>query len=164
MACDLDVPELVDGRDALEPIVRSELAKIRKFEILPVSSEMLSSRTGQASWSCEETLPHDLFSWLSEARGCDAVLFCRLTVFRGFAPLAVGWRMRLVDIRTHSTIWAGDELFDASQPAVQSGARHYQLSVRQNCAPVPDEWVIENSPRQFGQYATAQLLATLPGQ
>jgi hypothetical protein len=26
----------------------------------------------------------------------------------------------------------------------------------------PDEWLISNSPRQFGQYAAAQLLATLP--
>lgn len=163
MACDLEVPEMVDGRDTLEPIVRRELAKIRRFELIPVSSEMLSSKTGRPAWGCEEALPNDLFSWLGDACGCDAVLFCRLTVFRGYAPLAVGWRMRLVDVHTHSTLWAGDEVFDAGERAVQAGARHYQLAVRQNCAPVPDEWVIENSPRQFGQFAAAQLLATLPG-
>jgi hypothetical protein len=163
MACDREIPEMTDGRDTLEPIVRRELAKIRKFEIIPVGSETLRARTGQPAWGCEEALPHDLFSWLSDTCGCDAVLFCRLTVFRGYAPLAVGWRMRLIDIRTHSTIWAGDEVFDAGERAVQAGARHYQLAQRQNCAAVPDEWVIENSPRQFGQYAAAQFLATLPG-
>jgi hypothetical protein len=163
MACDQDVPELVDGRDILEPIVQCELAKIRRFELIPLSSELLRAQTGQATWSCEEALPQDLFSWLSDTRGCDAVLFCRLTVFRGYAPLAVGWRMRLVDVRTRSTLWAGDEVFDAGRPAVQAGARHYQLAVRPNRAPIPEEWVIENSPRQFGQYAAAQLLATLPG-
>ena len=163
MACDQDIPEMSDGRDVLEPIVRCELAKIRRFELIPLTSELLRSQTGGASWSCEDTLPQDLFSWLTDSRGCDAVLFCRLTVFRGYAPLAVGWRMRLVDLRTRSTLWAGDEVFDAGQPAVQAGARHYQLAVRQNCAPIPDEWVIQNSPRQFGQYAAAQLLASLPG-
>jgi hypothetical protein len=163
MACDQDVPEMVDGRDVLEPIVQCELAKFRRFELIPLSSELLRTQTGQATWSCEEALPQDLFSWLSDTRGCDAVLFCRLTVFRGYAPLAVGWRMRLVDVRTRSTLWAGDEVFDAGRPSVQAGARHYQLAVRPNCAPIPDEWVIENSPRQFGQYAAAQLLATLPG-
>ena len=162
--CDPDVAELVYGRELLDPILQGELAKIHKFELAPVSAETLQARTGQVSVRCEEALPQDLFAWLGDACGCNAVLFCRLTVFRGYPPLAIGWRMRLVDVRTHSTIWASDELFDASQAAVQSGARHYQLGARQNYAPVPDEWVIENSPRQFGQYVTAQLLATLPGQ
>jgi len=94
MACDQNEAEMLDGRDTLEPIVRMELQKIRKFEIIPLDAETLRARTGQATWSCEETLPHDLFSWLGESRGCDAVLFCRLTVFRGYAPLAIGWRMR----------------------------------------------------------------------
>lgn len=162
MACDQSSPELLDGRDALEPIVRTELAKLRRFEILPISREALSDKTGQSAWGCEETLPTDLFGWLREARGCDAVLFCRLTVFRGYAPLAVGWRMRLIDLRTRATLWAGDEVFDASQAGVQTGARHYQLATRSSYAPCPDAWVIENSPRQFGQYAAARLLATLP--
>jgi hypothetical protein len=163
MACDQDTTEMVYGRDALEPILRVELAKLRRFELISIGPEMLQARTGQASWSCEDALPHDLFSWLGESCGCDAVLFCRLTTFRGYAPLAVGWRMRLVDVRTHNTLWASDEVFDAGEPAVQAGARHFQLANRRNCEPVPDEWVIGNSPRQFGQYAAARLLATLPG-
>jgi hypothetical protein len=163
MACEQNLPEMVDGRDALEPIVCTELAKLHRFEIIPISSEALEAKTGQAAWSCEEALPAGLFAWLNDARGCDAVLFCRLTVFRGYAPLAVGWRMRLVDLRTRATLWAGDEVFDASQPSVQAGARRFQLAGRPAHTAVPDAWVIENSPRQFGQYAAAQLLGTLPG-
>jgi hypothetical protein len=163
MACDEDTGEMLEGREALEPIMRVELAKLRRFEIIPVSPELLRIRTGQAAWSCEDALPPDLFSWLGDARGCDAALFCRLTVFRGYAPLAVGWRMRLVDVRTHATLWAGDEVFDAGNPGVQAGARRFQLAGRLKSAPSVDEWVIQNSPRQFGQFAAAQLLATLPG-
>ncbi len=163
MACDQTTPEMVSGRDALEPIVHIELAKTHRFELYPVSSEALQDRTGGATWSCEDALPHDLFDWLSNSCGCDAVLFCRLTVFRGYAPLAVGWRMRLIDLHTQATLWAGDEVFDASLASVEAGARRFQLAGRLLCAPAPDQWLVVNSPRQFGQYAAAQLLGTLPG-
>ena len=163
MTCDPSAPEMADARDVLQPIVVTELGKLRRFETIAVSPEMLGSRTGQKYWGCEEALPHNLFSWLSDGCGCDAVLFSRLTVFRGYAPLAVGWRMRLVDLRTGATLWAGDEVFDASQPSIQAGARRFQLAGRQTCSAPPDAWMIENSPREFGQYAAAQLLGTLPG-
>lgn len=163
MACDQDTAEMAEGRDALEPIMRVELAKLRRFELFSLSHELLQARTGRATWGCEDALPHDLFSWLGDSCGCDAVLFCRLTVFRGYAPLAVGWTMRLVDIRTRGTLWAGDEVFDSECPAIQAGVRHYQSIRRRASSASCDEWAIENSPRQFGQYAAAQLLATLPG-
>jgi hypothetical protein len=164
MACDQGTAEMVDGRDALEPIMQVELSKLRRFELITLTQETLQARTGRTAWSCEETLPHDFFPWLAESYACDAVLFCRLTVFRGYAPLAVGWRIRLVDVHTHTTLWAGDEVFDAGLPAVQAGARQFQLAGLRTGALAPDEWAIENSPRQFGQYAAAQLLTTLTGR
>lgn len=163
MSYDANTPGLADGKDALEPVLLTEVSKLQRFEVVPISPEAISAKTGQSAWSCEETLPAELFTWLSQSRGCDAVLFCKLTVFRGYAPLAVGWRMRLVDLRTRATLWAGDEVFDASQPSVQAGARRFQLACRPVRTPAPDAWVMENSPRQFGQYAAAQLLGTLPG-
>ena len=163
LACDETSPEIAQGRCALEPILREELIKARQFEVTPIDRDGLRNRTGQAAWNCAETLPPDLISWLAESSGCDAVFFCQLTVFRGYAPLAVGWRMRLVDVRTHNTLWAADEVFDSQRLDVQVGARRHQLAGRRNCQPAPDEWVIENSPRQFGQYAAAELLAGMPG-
>lgn len=162
MVSDDCCPDLATGREALEPVLVAELAKLRKFEISRPGPDCLRSRTGQAAWSGEETLPSGFFAGLRDAVGCDAVLFCRLTVFRGYAPLAVGWRMRLVDARTRETLWAADEVFDAGQPAVRAGARRYQLAELRSPAGSPDEWIIRNSPRQFGQYAAARLLATLP--
>jgi len=164
MACDPNDADMAYGRDALEPIMRVELAKLRRFELISVNPDSLKARTGHSTWGCEEALPNDLFTWLGESHGCDAVLFCRLTTFRGYAPLAVGWRMRLIDIRTHATLWAGDEVFDARQPAVLAVSWHAQLAGLLTGGRNMDEWEIKNSPRQFGQCAAAQLLATLPGR
>jgi hypothetical protein len=71
--------------------------------------------------------------------------------------------MRLVDTRSRATIWAGDEIFDSTRPSVQAGARHFQLAQHHRIGHAPDEWIIENSPRQFGEYAASSLLASLPG-
>lgn len=163
IACDPSAPETVEARAALDSVIRLELGKLHKFEVNPITAEALETKTGQVGWSCEEALPADLLPWLSQTCGCDAVLFCKVTAFHGYAPLAVGWRMRLVDLRTASTIWAADDVFDCSVPAVQAGARQYAAAARQNSPAGPDEWIIDNSPRQFSQYAAAQLLATLPG-
>lgn len=153
---------LTAGREALEPVLLAELAKTRRFEITHPSADCLRVCTGRSTWSGEEPLPASFFASLRETLGCDAVLFCRLTVFRGYAPLAIGWRMRLVDARTRDTLWAADEVFDAGQPAVRAGARRYQIAELRTPAGCPEEWIIRNSPRQFGQYAAARLLATLP--
>jgi hypothetical protein len=97
---------------------------------------------------------------LQESVGCDAVLFCQLTAFRAYAPLAVGWRLKLVDVRSRQILWAGDEVFDAGQSTVKTGARRYQLEHLHSLE--SGGWTMENSPRYFGQYTLACLLDTLP--
>jgi hypothetical protein len=186
LACDQQRTDLQDGCELLGPIVQAELIKTRKFEIVPVSPEVLRNRTGRLAWSGTEILPRSFFDVLREVYGCDAVLFSQLTVYRAYAPLAVGWRMKLVDTRTRQTLWAADELVDAGQPAVLNGLERYRrmeaqspgdgganmldrlldlpLSYAELKSPPGSEqdWLMRNSPRQFGQYAVAQLLTTLP--
>jgi hypothetical protein len=162
LGCDPKDADLVEGREALEPVLRAELSKTRKFEVLNAEPELLRAATGRNDWTGEEALPGDFLRAVSGAYGCDAVLFCRLTVFRAYAPMAIGWRLRLVDTRTKNTIWAADEVFDAGKPGVISGARGFRLSDVLNPYGEKDNWAILHSPRQFGQYAAAKMLASLP--
>jgi hypothetical protein len=164
LVCDENNYDLTEGRAALEPVMRDELIKTKKFEIVSSDSDFLQNRTGRADWASDETLPPELFNLLRDNSGCDAVLLCRLTVFRAYPPLAVGWRVRLVDAQTGRTIWAADEVFDAGQPKVDNGARRHQLTQERGPNGAPDEWFIQNSPSKFGQYAAARLLATLPAR
>jgi hypothetical protein len=154
--------DLADGCEALNPILQAELIKTRRFETVPVSSEMLQNRTGRSVWTGTEALPQEFLDSMREVYACDAVLFCQLTVFRTYEPLAIGWRMKLVDVRTRQTLWAADELFDAGREPVLNGTRHYQWTELQSSAVGNENWLMRNSPRRFGQYAAAQLLATLP--
>lgn len=155
---DADLPE---GCDVLNPILRDELVKTKKFEVVAVSPEVLRHRTGQPAWTGAETLPADLLESLRRVYGCDAVLFAELTAFRAYAPLAVGWRLKLVDARSGQTLWAADEIFDASRPAVAGGAKHFQRRAPLAGGPA-DDWAMLNSPRQFGRFSAAAVLACLP--
>lgn len=161
LVCDEKDINLDEGRSQLEPVMMSELIKTKKFEVVSSDSAFLKDRTSRAEWASDESLPPELFSLLRENSGCDAVLFARLTVFRPYPPLAVGWRVRLVDAQTRRTIWAADEVFDGGEVAVENGARKHQLIEERNGS-APNEWFVQNSPSQFGQYTAACLLATLP--
>lgn len=164
LVCDENNYDLAEACAALAPVLQGQLVKTKKFEIVSSDAAFLKNRAGRAEWTGEETLPPELFSLLRESSGCDAVLFSRLTVFRAYPPMAVGWRVRLVDAQTGRTIWAADEVFDAGQSKVENGARRHQLTQERNLTGAPDEWFIANSPSKFAEYTAASLLATLPAR
>ena len=164
LVCDENNAQLTEGTTTLQPVVVSELMKTKKFEVVSADAAFLKNRTSRAQWSGEEVLPPDLFAILRENSACDAVLFSRLTVFRAYPPLAVGWRLRLVDAVTGKTLWAADEVFNGGEVAVSDGARRHQLTEERNPYGAPDEWFIQNSPSKFGEYTAARLFATLPSR
>jgi hypothetical protein len=153
---------LSENCGTLQPIFLEELIRTKKFEVVSVSPEILRRHTGRADWTGAEALPEDFLGWLQRQYGCDAVLFCQLTTYRAYAPLTIGWRLKMVDVRTRQIIWAADEVFDAKQPTVGVGTWLVQQE-RQLVAPeFTDEWAVLNSPARFGHYSAAKLLATLP--
>jgi hypothetical protein len=164
LVCDESDTVMNDGRATLEPVLVSELIKTKKFEVVTSDGAFLKNRAGRADWTSEESLPPDLFALLRENSACDAVLFARLTVFRAYPPLAVGWRLRLVNAETGRTIWSADEVFNGGEPSVKDGARRLQLLAERDASSAPDEWFMQNSPAKFGQYTAASLFATLPAR
>ncbi len=162
LTCEVQTLDHTEGREALQPILETELVKARRFEVVAISPEALETRTGRACWRQEENLPSDLFDWLKTSSGCDAVLFCHLTVFHPYPPVQIGWRMRLVDLRTRTTLWAADQVFEAHRQPLNVHdlyRRCYGLVLGSDS---PDGWLLLNSPRRFGQYAAAQVFSSLP--
>jgi hypothetical protein len=165
---------LKDGVDALGPLVDPELEKCKRFEIVPVSREDLRQWTGRTGWRTDEPLPADFFARISEATGCDAVLFCQLIRYAPYQPVAVGWKFSLVatpETGPTSTlkmrdkiIWAADEVLDAGEPGVANAARDYYSQHLNNEAASADATTILSSPVMFGRYTMAALFETLPAR
>jgi len=152
------------GRDALGPLLLGELERSRQFELVAVSPDELRLLTGQTSWSGEEKLPLDFFDKLRARLGVDAVLFCRLTQYRAYAPLAVGWRLKLLDAEEPRVLWAVDEVFDARVPEVAAAARRYAQRHPDIASSMYDAQGVLLSPRRFGQYTASAVVETFPGR
>jgi len=162
------------GIETLSPLLYAELEKCKRFEVIPISSEQLRQWTGRTGWRADEPLPPDFFARVSDATGCDAILFCQLTRFEPYQPLAVGWKFSLVanpppgplslqNVRD-KILWSADEVLDAGEPGVSNAARDYYGQHLRNEAPSADATTILSSPVRFGQYTLAALLDTMPGR
>ncbi len=160
------------GVETLEPLLYAELEKSKRFEVIPVTPQQMQQWTGQTGWRTDEALPPDLFERVTGATGCDAILFCQLTRYQPYQPLAVGWKFILVatpksaitssaDLKA-GVLWSADEVLDSGDPAVATGARAYYTQHMRNDAASADASTMLSSPARFGQYTLGTLLATLP--
>jgi hypothetical protein len=181
LTCDDASSSVADGCDLLDPVLQTELTKTKAFEVVSMSADRVRSCTGKTTWTGTEALPADFFQALNKAEACDAVLFCQLTSYKPYVPLAIGWRLKLVDVQTQKVLWEADEVYDASDPAVARNAQQFQkkqqnvsgtsktfvkrawdLLNRETPSDLDDQWDILNSPRYFGQFAAVTSLESLP--
>jgi hypothetical protein len=164
------------GRESLQTILYGELIKARLFEVALVFPEKLEQITGKPAWSADDQLPADFLVRIREVTACDAILFSRLSNYRPYPPLAIGWHLLLVNAKDGRVIWKIDEVFDAGEPRVWNSARRYavenertqaeftRLAGTKHGSAFPSrvtglEWI--NSPRHFAKYAANAAIETL---
>jgi len=148
--------------EQLQPVLAAELRKCKVFEVATCTLRDLKAWTGRETWSAADELPVDLLEKLKAHTGCDGILFSELTHYHGYPPLAVGFILRLVECRTGKTVWSIDETLDASSAPVAAGAQAYGRAELRQAGET--DWLMQNSPRHFGQYSAWLLLSTLPTQ
>ncbi len=176
---------LQSGAEALEATVLAELIKTKRFEVIPVTREHLMEWSGRIGWRVDERLPQDIFKKIRQATGCDAVLFVQLTRYHPYQPLAIGWKLSLIQTASRSILytsdaatavsgseplaqiqsqifWSADEILDAGDPTIARASRAYYADHLSNEAPAADVSTMASSPARFGQYSLFTLLATLP--
>ena len=152
------------GRDALSPILMSELGRVRQFELVAVSTDDLRLLSGRSVWNPEDKLPLEFFERLKSKYGVDAVLFSRLTLYRAYEPLAIGWRLKLIDADEPHIIWAVDEMFESRVPSVAAAAVRYAQDNPDTGSSLIDSRSVMMSARRFGEYTVNAVVQTIPGR
>lgn len=148
-------------RDQLEQLLPRELNRTGLFEVIQVGPEALRRWTGKSRWGVAEALPANFFALIREQLGCDAVIFAHVTAFRAHAPLAMGWKLHLVDTRQPQIWWACDVMYDAGDQRVARGAVRFEREHQGPRLTSGDPATILRSPGRFGQYTLATSLETL---
>ncbi len=156
--------DMAFGIESLGPTLSAELARARQFELVPVSRDELRLITGRSVWSTEDKLPLDFFEKLKDKLAVDAILFSKLTSYRAYEPLAVGWRLKLVDTDEPRVLWAVDEVFDARVPEVAAAAVRHAQGHPDAGASLQDSRSVLLSARRFGQYTASAVVQTMPGR
>jgi len=179
ISCDSSQKELADAAELFNPVLHETLINTRRFETVSADTVSLRAVTGRLTWSGAEMLPEHFFESLNNEYGSDAVLFSQLTIFHGYTPMAVGWRLKLVDTHTGKILWATDEIFDTTDRTVAAALAGFQkhqarpkaagffenLEARldgQLPASNAGAWQSVNSPRLLASFTLKQLLNTLP--
>jgi len=154
--------QAAEGREILQPVLRSELSKRQRFEIVEVTPEQLAVWTGRDAWRADEVLPHFFFEKMRNELACDAVLFTHLASYHAYEPIVLGWAMKLVDGQNTQVLWAADEVFDAGRQPVAQAAEGFGQTFRERWFHSSNQEGVLLSPRLFGQYTLGALFATLP--
>jgi hypothetical protein len=155
--------EMEFAKKTLWPVLLSQLHSSKLFEVIPVSPDELMHITGLKQWNSDQPLPSEFLESLRDTLGVQGVVIPELTVYTPYEPLAIGWRIKLIDTEEPRILWALDEVFDSSLPEVAAAARRYgakQQAERPNGSHQP----VLQSPRMFANYATSAIVSTIPGR
>lgn len=164
IALKTDSESLVAGREALSALLPQELQRCERFEFTVIPPARLREWTGREVWAADEPLPRDFLRRISEELECEAVLFTRLTLFRPYPPLAVGWEFKLIRTSSAGVLWAADELVDAADKAEATKALAFEKQRTGRLPGAEREELVLLSPTRFGQYSLNSLFSTIPAR
>lgn len=138
------------------------LTSTNRFETIAVSEDVMVALFGVETLNTVQQLPSNLFDELETRYGADAILFTALSQYDPYQPITLGLRMNLISAHTGTSLWAFDDVFNAGDARVTSGAmKHGDL---QGTMPYPmkNPQIILASPSKFTNYAFSTAFTTLP--
>lgn len=145
----------------IEENFRLEIIKRALFEVVTVSPEVMGEMFSRERYSSVEYLPTDLLTKLNSRFAIDGLLLIDVSYFKPYQPIGLGIRAKLLDGNTGELIWAADEVFDSSSPAVSNAARKYYKTESIIEYPLQDTKTILHSPSRFSKYVANSLFSAI---
>ncbi len=92
---------------------------------------------------------------------CDAVLIGTVTEYHPYPRMAVGLRMKLVDLRDGQLLWALEQVWDSADKTIERRIKEYfQSQMRSGFAPLRERLVVV-SPLKFINFVAYEVAETL---
>lgn len=161
-------PALTEGSlTSVETACISELNRTGRFEVVPLSRDVLASLTGQRQFASVERLPRAALEKLvnlDNRYGADAILFIDVTTYSPYPPLQLGLRAKLARVSDNEILWAADNVFAASNPTVANAALKHAKALGSDRGKTDLSHTVLQSPSRFAGYAAAATFETLPAR
>lgn len=143
----------------------SSLSLTNRFQLIP-SSESQRAISGLSVASpllLNRPVSAEILQ-VADRLGADGILELHVTQYRPYKPFKIGVQSRLVGLESgHGRVlWEFDELFDAGQRSVVTGARMYAEKYLDQRYPLQSSYSVFISPVRFAGYVGLEMFQTLP--
>jgi hypothetical protein len=144
--------------DITEALFRA-LQKRQVFGLTIVGQDDPSWRSLQLDRDSTYTL--DQILAIREALKCDGVLMGTITEFKPFPHMAVGLRLKLLDLRDGQLLWALEQVWDSADKTTQKRIKKYfDSEKRSGYGPLREE-LAAVSPLEFIKFVSYETAKTL---
>jgi len=92
---------------------------------------------------------------------CDAVLVGTITQYKPYPHMAIGLRMRLLDLKDGQLLWALEQVWDSADKTTESRIKNYlQSQMRSGLTPLREQLIVV-SPLNFIKFVAYEVAETL---
>jgi len=134
------------------------LQKRQVFGLTVVRQHDPSWRSLQLDWDSTYTLEQLLA--IREALKCDGVLHGIVTEFRPYPHMAVGLRMKLLDLRDGQLQWALEQVWDSADKTTEKRIKSYFKSEKRSGFAPLHEKLAAVSPIEFIKFVSYEMAGT----
>ena len=134
------------------------LQKRQVFGLTVVRQHDPSWRSLQLDWDSTYTLEQLLA--IREALKCDGVLHGTVTEFRPYPHMAVGLRMKLLDLRDGQLQWALEQVWDSADKTTEKRIKSYFKSEKRSGFAPLHEKLAAVSPIEFIKFVSYEMAGT----
>ena len=98
---------------------------------------------------------------MRDALKCNALLVGTVTQYQPYPRMAVGLRLKLLDLTDGQLLWGLEQVWDSADASIRKRIQHYSSQeLRSGSAPLQDEMVVISSLR-FGKFIAYEVSGTL---
>jgi hypothetical protein len=145
--------------DALRAAVLDELAKIQRFELVPLPEH---NDEDDAIYHAVLQGEQPLSALVSLGRRyrIDGVVLGTITSYRAYPPAHLGLRLELVSLHSGRAVWAAEGHYDAAEEATSADVQHFARSYLAKEASMHGWEINVISPTRFASFVAHRLVAT----
>lgn len=103
----------------------------------------------------------DQIQSMRETLKCDGILLGTLTKFRPYPHMAMGLRLKLLDLKNGQLLWALEQIWDSTDKETESRIKKYYKSNKSRDSAPSQEHLASVSPLEFIKYVSFEVAETL---